>query len=86
MARSLLIEMALFLTPFLIYAALLIATKGSAIPANWSPRALAIVAIAAVGLVALGLFLFEHDRVAPPGAHYVPAQTRDGVFVPGHFE
>lgn len=86
MARSLLIEMALFLTPFLIYAALLIATKGSAIPANWSPRALGIAATAAVGLVVLGLFLFEHDRVAPPGAHYVPAQTRDGVFVPGHFE
>ncbi len=86
MARSLLIEMALFLTPFLIYAALLIATKGSAIPAHWSPRALGIAATAAVGLVVLGLFLFEHDRVAPPGAHYVPAQTKDGVFVPGHFE
>ncbi|GLI23172.1 MULTISPECIES: DUF6111 family protein [Xanthobacter] len=86
MARSLLIELALFLTPFLLYGALLIATKGSAVPANWSPRALAITAAAAVALVALGLFFFEHGRVAPPGAHYVPAQTKDGVFVPGHFE
>ena len=86
MARSLLIELALFLTPFLLYGALLLATKGSVVPANWSPRALAVAAVAAVGLVALGLFLFEHDRVAPSGAHYVPAQTKDGAFVPGHFE
>ncbi|MBN8916017.1 MAG: hypothetical protein J0I31_10490, partial [Rhizobiales bacterium] len=45
-----------------------------------------VTAAAAVALVALGLFFFEHGRVAPPGAHYVPAQTKDGVFVPGHFE
>ena len=86
MVRSLLVEIALFLTPFLLYGAVLLATKGSVVPANWSPRALAVVAFAAVGLVVLGLYLFEHDRVAPPGSHYVPAQTRDGVFVPGHFQ
>ncbi|MEP9354053.1 DUF6111 family protein [Xanthobacter sp. KR7-65] len=86
MARSILIELALFLTPFVLYGALLLATKGSVVPAHWSPRALALVAASAVVLVVLGLFVFEHGRVAPPGSHYVPAQTKDGVFVPGHFE
>lgn len=86
MLRSLLIELGLFLTPFVLYAALLIATRGSPVPANWSVGALAGVSAAAVALVVLGLFLFEHGQMAKPGAHYVPAQVKDGAFVPGHFE
>ncbi|MDQ0505357.1 DUF6111 family protein [Xanthobacter agilis] len=86
MLRTLLVELALFLTPFVLYGALLIATKGSVVPEHWSPRALASLAVAALVLMALGLLLFEGGRSAPPGSHYVPAQTRDGVFVPGHFE
>ncbi|MFG1345611.1 DUF6111 family protein [Xanthobacter autotrophicus DSM 431] len=86
MVRSLLLELGLFLTPFVLYGALLLATKGSVVPEHWSLRALAGVVAAAVALVVLGLFLFEHGHVAPPGSHYVPAQTKDGVFVPGHSE
>lgn len=86
MVRSILVELALFLTPFMLYAALLLATKGSVVPAHWSPRALVLVVIAALALVVLGLVLYEHDRGAPPGSRYVPAQTKDGVFLPGHFE
>lgn len=86
MLRTILVELALFLTPFVLYAALLIATKGSVVPKHWSPRALAGLVVAALALVAAGLLLFESGRSAPPGSHYVPAQTRDGTFVPGHFE
>lgn len=86
MVRTILIELALFLTPFVLYGALLIATKGSVVPEHWSPRALAIVSAAALALMALGLVVFEHGRSADPGARYVPAQVKDGVFVPGHFE
>ncbi|QRG08828.1 hypothetical protein EZH22_11415 [Xanthobacter dioxanivorans] len=86
MLRSVVIELGLFLTPFVLYAALLFATKGSVVPEHWSAKALAGVATAAVALAVVGLFLFEHGRTAPPGSRYVPAQTRDGVFVPGHFE
>lgn len=86
MLRTVLVELVLFLTPFVLYGALLIATKGSVVPEHWSPRALVVVVAAAVALVALGLVLFEGGRSAPPGSRYVPAETRDGVFVPGHFE
>ncbi|MCG5236109.1 DUF6111 family protein [Xanthobacter oligotrophicus] len=86
MLRSFLVEFALFLTPFVLYGALLLATKGSVVPEHWSPRALALVAATAVALVVAGLFLFEHGNVAPPGSRYVPAQMKDGVFVPGRFE
>ncbi|MDI4664323.1 DUF6111 family protein [Xanthobacter autotrophicus] len=86
MLRSFLVEFALFLTPFLLYGALLLATKGSVVPEHWSPRALALVAAAAVALVVAGLFLFEHGNVAPPGSRYVPAHMEDGVFVPGRFK
>ncbi|MFG1431347.1 DUF6111 family protein [Xanthobacter sp. V2C-8] len=86
MLRTVLVELALFLTPFVLYGALLIATKGSLVPEHWSPRVLAALAVAALALVALGLLLFEGGRSAPPGSRYVPAETRDGRFVPGHYE
>ncbi len=86
MLRTVLVELALFLTPFVLYGALLIATKGSVVPEYWSPRALAALVVVALALVALGLLLFEGGRSPPPGSHYVPAETRDGRFVPGHYE
>lgn len=86
MVRSVLIELALFLAPFVAYGVLLLLSRGSVVPEHWSARALAITAACAVALVVLGLFVFEHGHVAPPGSRYVPAETRDGVFVPGRFE
>lgn len=87
MLRQVLIELALFLTPFAVYAALLFATRGTLVPESWSARTLALLSAAAVGLVVLGLVVFEMRSVAPVGARYVPAHTaEDGTFVPGHFE
>lgn len=86
MIRQILIEGALFLTPFALYAVILMATRGSLVPANWSSRAIVVCSVLAVALVAAGLFLFEEGTSAPPGSRYVPAQMKDGVFQPGHFE
>ena len=86
MIRTLLIELALFLTPFVLYALILLALRRSLLPENWSARAVATCAVAAVILVALGLVLFEREAGAPPGSRYVPAQMKDGVFQPGRYE
>lgn len=86
MIRTILVETALFLSPFVAYALVLLALRGSMVPAYWSVRALAACALAAVLLVAAGLFLFEAENSAPPGSVYVPAQMKDGVFQPGSYK
>lgn len=86
MVRTVLIELALFLTPFVLYGALLLATKGSVVPEHWSPRVLAALGVVALLLMAAGLAVFEGGRGAPAGTRYIPAEVRDGVFVPGRYE
>ena len=86
MIRTLLIEFALFLTPFVVYGALMLATRGTLVPEHWSARTLALLSVAAIALMIVGLVVFEYGRNAPPGSRYVPAEMRDGQFVPGHFE
>lgn len=85
MLRTFLIEGALFLTPFALYGLILLATRGSAMPEHWSARAIGLAGAAAIALVVISLAVFEGGD-APPGSRYVPAQVRDGVLVPGHFE
>ncbi|MBA4789639.1 MAG: DUF6111 family protein [Pseudomonadota bacterium] len=86
MIRTILIEAALFLAPFVFYSVILLATRGSLVPANWSARAVGVCALLAVAFMALGLAMFEGEASAPPGSRYVPAEMRDGVFRPGHYE
>ncbi len=86
MIRTILVEMALFLSPFVAYALILLALRGSIVPEHWSPRALLSCSVLAVLLVAGGLYVFEMESSAPPGSVYVPAQMKDGVFQPGHYE
>lgn len=86
MVRTVLIELALFLSPFVLYGALLLATKGSVVPAHWSPRVLGVLGLIALILMAGGLVVFESGRGAPAGTRYIPAEMRDGVFVPGRYE
>lgn len=86
MARTILVELALFLTPFVIYGAVLLATRGSVLPEHWSLTALSAVVVVALALAIGGLVLFERERSAPAGSRYVPAHMENGVFVPGRFE
>lgn len=86
MIRTILIQGALFLAPFVLYATLLLATRGSLMPANWTTRGVAICAACAVVLMGLGLYLFESEGRAPPGSRYIPAEMKGGVFHPGRYE
>ncbi len=87
MIRPILTEIALFLTPFVIYAAFLLATRAGVLdPASWSPRVL-IWLTAAAFLLMIGSFLIlAHFSGAPAGSDYVPPHMEDGKLVPGHIK
>ena len=83
MIRPIATEIGLFLTPFVVYAAFLLATRAGILhPDAWTLRRLA-------GLVIVSLILMVGSFVAlvlygrpPPGSVYVPAHMEDGKFVP----
>jgi Family of unknown function (DUF6111) len=84
MIRPILIEAGLFLVPFALYAAFLVATRsGLSHSASWTTRHIAGLAIASLVLVIGSIFLLGHFSGAPPGSTYVPAHMENGKFVPG---
>jgi hypothetical protein len=85
MIRPIFTELALFLTPFVVYAAFLVATRAGILhPPAWSIERLAWLMIAALVLM-IGSFLgFAEFSGAPPNSAYTPAHIeRDGHLVPG---
>jgi hypothetical protein len=87
MARTILIELLLFLSPFAVYALILIATRRDArAREHWPARMLATLAIVGGLLVIAGLLGFAHFGGAPPGGVYVPAHVEDGRLVPGRIK
>lgn len=88
MIRPILIELALFLAPFVAYAIFLLATKTAVLEReSWPPKTIASLAIVALVLM-IGSFVYlSHFSGTPPGATYVPAHTdSEGRFVPGQFK
>ena len=88
MIRPILIELALFVAPFLGYAIFLLATKSAVLErSSWPPKTLAGLAIVALILM-IGSFIYlSHFAGAPPGVEYIPAHfDKDGKFVPGQFK
>jgi len=84
MIRPILTEIVLFLTPFAIYAAFLIATRtGLLQPSAWTVPRLAGLLIAALVLVVGSFLLLAQFSGAPPGSAYVPAHIENGKLVPG---
>jgi hypothetical protein len=84
MIRPIATEIGLFLIPFVLYAAFLLATRsGVMVPAAWTLRRLAALAIASLILMAGSLLLLAQFSGAPPGSTYVPAHIEGGKFVPG---
>ena len=84
MIRPIFTEIALFLTPFVLYAVFLWATKAGVMDTNsWPLVRVATVAIAALALVRGSFIYFAHFSGAPPGSTYVPAHIENGKFVPG---
>jgi Family of unknown function (DUF6111) len=84
MIRPILTEITLFLTPFAIYAAFLVATRAGILrPSSWTMPRLAGLLIAALILVVGSFLLLAQFSGAPPGSAYVPAHIENGKLVPG---
>ncbi|HKA80664.1 MAG TPA: DUF6111 family protein [Xanthobacteraceae bacterium] len=84
MIRPILIELALFLTPFVVYAIFLWATKADVLhPDLWSLKRVVWLGIAALVLMLGSFVVLAQWGGAPPGSTYVPAHTENGKFVPG---
>ena len=84
MIRPVLTELALFLTPFVVYAVFLWATRTGVLdPSHWSIARLAWLLIAAFTLMIGSFIVLAQWGGAPPGSTYVPAHFEDGRFVPG---
>jgi Family of unknown function (DUF6111) len=84
MIRPVFTELALFLTPFVLYAIFLWATRADVLhPDAWTLPTLAWLLIAALVLIVGSFLVFAHFSGAPPGSTYIPAHTEDGKFVPG---
>ena len=83
MIRPVLTELALFVTPFLVYAVFLWATSAGVLdPTQWSLARLAWLAIAALVLMIGSFVVLSHFSGSRPGARYTPAHVEDGVLVP----
>jgi hypothetical protein len=83
MIRPLATEIGLFLTPFVLYAAFLLATRAGILHPNaWSMTRLASLIIASLILMGASFFIFAEFGRAPPGSTYVPAHLEGGKFVP----
>jgi uncharacterized membrane protein YkvI len=77
-------EIALFLTPFVIYVAFLVATRAGVLqPASWTLPRMAGLIIVSLVLVVGSFVILAQFSGAPPGSTYVPAHIEDGKFVPG---
>ncbi len=85
MIRPILIEIGLFIAPFVIYAAWLVATTANGVlqPSAWSNRRIAALGIAGFVLMLGSFVIFAQFSGAPPGSTYVPAHIENGKFVPG---
>jgi hypothetical protein len=84
MIRPVFTEIGLFLTPFVIYAAFLVATQtGILQSSSWPLRRVAGLVIVSLVLVVGSFVLLAQFSGAPPGSTYVPAHVEGGKFVPG---
>jgi hypothetical protein len=84
MIRPALIEITLFLAPFVLYAAFLATTKAGVVQSHaWIPQRLASLVIVSLLLVVGGFLALAQFSGAPPGSTYVPAHIENGKFVPG---
>ncbi len=84
MIRPVFTEIALFLTPFVLYAIFLVATRTGVLDASaWTVGRVFWLLIAALSLMVGSFVLLAQFAGAPPGSTYVPAHVEDGKFVPG---
>ena len=70
-------EVSLFLAPFILFAAWLVAARRAQPALVWP-------AVAMIALLAAGTVWFGLSRRLDRGQSYVPAHWADGRIVPGH--
>lgn len=84
MIRPVLTEIGIFLIPFAVYAAFLIATRsGLLVQASWPMHVIAKLAIGSLLLVVVSFVLLAHFSGASPNSTYIPAHIENGRLVPG---
>jgi hypothetical protein len=84
MIRPIFTELALFLTPFVVYAVFLWATRAEVLhPQSWTLGRIAWLVIVALVLMIGSFLVLAQFSGAPPNSAYVPAHVEDGVLVPG---
>ncbi|MBN9148128.1 MULTISPECIES: DUF6111 family protein [unclassified Nitrobacter] len=84
MIRPVLMEIGIFLVPFAIYVAYLIANRVDfMIAASWPAHIVLRLSLAALVLVVVSFILLAHFSGAPPDSTYIPAHMENGRLVPG---
>lgn len=84
MIRPVLTEVGIFLIPFAVYAAFLLATRAGVLDVNsWPMHVVVRLSIGALALVIVSLLLLAHFSGASPDSTYVPAHVENGRLVPG---
>ena len=73
------VELALFLSPFLLFAAWRVAAYAG-VPSSRFVAGSCVLLAVLVG----ALLWFQREGALPPGTTYVPATLHDGRVVPGH--
>ncbi len=84
MIRPILTEVGIFLIPFAVYAAFLVASRSNVLhQASWPLHVVGWLALGSLLLTIVSLLLLAHFSGASPSSTYVPAHIEDGRFVPG---
>lgn len=86
MLRIFLVQLLLFLSPFLCYALWLWLGKRSHHPERWSRGPIAWLTVAGLTLVIVGFVTMASLTKSDGGKDFRPSEMRDGVFIPGRYE
>lgn len=84
MIRPALTEIGIFLIPFAVYAAFLLATRsGLLAQTSWPLHIVAKLVIGSLLLVVVSLVLLAQFSGASPNSTYIPAHIENGKLIPG---
>jgi hypothetical protein len=84
MIRPAFTEIGVFLIPFAVYAAFLLATRsGLLVQTSWPLPIIARLAVGSLLLVVVSFVLLAHFSGASPNSTYFPAHIENGRLVPG---
>ncbi|GAC1616750.1 MAG: DUF6111 family protein [Bradyrhizobium sp.] len=84
MIRPAFTEIGVFLIPFAVYAAFLLATRsGLLLQTSWPLPIVAKLAVGSLLLVVVSFVLLAHFSGASPNSTYIPAHIENGRLIPG---